>query len=118
MAEVADLQGNLQDVDDEGALWFAVEDEMPPEVCDGTDLDDEDCESQGFDSGTLACAGNCTFDTTGCGTCGNNLIDGDEMCDGTDLGGETCVGLGYGSGTLACAVDCSDFDETACVPVP
>jgi len=37
------------------------------EVCDGTDLGGETCITKGFDSGTLACAGNClSFDTTEC----------------------------------------------------
>jgi hypothetical protein len=37
------------------------------EVCDGTDLDGEDCVSQGFVSGTLACSVGCgSFDTSGC----------------------------------------------------
>ncbi len=31
----------------------------PAEICDGDDLDGETCETQGFDSGTLACAANC-----------------------------------------------------------
>ena len=37
------------------------------DVCDGTDLNGEDCVSQGFASGTLACATDCTaYDTSGC----------------------------------------------------
>ncbi|MEJ2267747.1 MAG: putative metal-binding motif-containing protein [Nanoarchaeota archaeon] len=37
------------------------------EVCDGTDLGEETCVSQGFDSGTLACSEDCqSFDTSGC----------------------------------------------------
>ena len=40
-----------------------------PEVCDGTDLQNEDCISQGFLSGTLACATDCaSFDTSMCTT--------------------------------------------------
>ncbi len=38
-----------------------------PEVCDGTDLDSEDCTDHGFDEGTLGCASNCgSFDTSSC----------------------------------------------------
>jgi hypothetical protein len=36
------------------------------EACDGTDLSGADCVSEGFESGTLACAGDCTFDTSKC----------------------------------------------------
>ncbi|MBX7081615.1 MAG: hypothetical protein K1X88_20605 [Nannocystaceae bacterium] len=37
------------------------------EVCDGTDLGGQDCLSQGFSGGTLACAADCTgFDTSAC----------------------------------------------------
>ncbi len=46
------------------------------EECDGTDLDGETCASQGFLSGTLDCASNCTFDTSGCMNemCGNDAV--------------------------------------------
>ena len=36
------------------------------EKCDDEDLDDQSCESLGRDGGELACADDCTFDTTGC----------------------------------------------------
>ena len=49
------------------------------EVCDGSDLALEDCVSQGFEAGTLACAADCSaFDTTACG----------------DLGADCCVAHG------------------------
>jgi hypothetical protein len=50
------------------------------EVCDGNDLNGEDCVSQGFASGTLACANDCqSFDTSGCtGT----ACTGDSDCPG------------------------------------
>jgi len=39
----------------------------PGETCDGADLDGEDCISQGFGGGVLACAADClSFDTSGC----------------------------------------------------
>ncbi|MBD3866914.1 MAG: hypothetical protein IFK94_02225 [Acidobacteria bacterium] len=63
------------------------------EICDGTDLDGESCQTQGFDVGTLACAGDCTgFDTTGCRT----VVCGDNVCD--SAGGEDC---------LTCDLDCN-----------
>jgi hypothetical protein len=85
------------------------------EECDGADLAGYNCVTLGpnFTGGTLACADDCTFDTSACVTCGNDVIDGGEPCDGADLGGNTCGSLGFASGTLACAVDCT-FDTSAC----
>jgi hypothetical protein len=86
------------------------------ETCDGIDLSGADCESEGFDDGTLACARDCTFDTSGCVTfmCGNDMLEGTEVCDGAALGGETCESQGEGGGTLACLGDCSGFDPAGC----
>ncbi|MBT4835116.1 hypothetical protein HON86_00665 [Candidatus Woesearchaeota archaeon] len=37
------------------------------EVCDGSDLNSETCQTKGFDSGTLSCSNDCsTFDTSDC----------------------------------------------------
>ncbi len=85
------------------------------EVCDGTDLSDATCQSEGFGEGPLACADDClSFDTTGCWTCGDGLVNGDEVCDGTDLSNATCRSQGFRGGTLACANDCLSFDTTGC----
>ena len=58
------------------------------EECDGGDLAGQTCESLGLGSGTLACAGDCTFDTSGCGggpaQCGDGVAEGYEECDGAD----------------------------------
>lgn len=87
------------------------------ELCDGDDLGDETCESQGLLGGRLACAADCLgFDTRGCtaAQCGNDAIEGDELCDGTDLADATCASEGFDNGTLACAADCSDLDVDGC----
>lgn len=89
------------------------------EICDGLDLDGQDCVSQGFVGGTLACNGTCSgFLFSGClgatSVCGNNKAEGVEACDGTDLEAHTCATQGFASGTLACMGDCSDFDASAC----
>jgi PGF-pre-PGF domain-containing protein len=87
------------------------------ETCDGSDLANQTCISQGFDGGTLACQSNCSgFDTTSCITfqCGNDLIEGNETCDGTDLNNTTCIDLGYSGGNLACLADCSYFNTSGC----
>jgi len=58
------------------------------EVCDGTDLDGQDCTTQGFTTGTLACQGDCAaFDTSNCSSqvCGNNILEGDEKCESTEF---------------------------------
>ncbi len=88
------------------------------EICDGTDLKGETCESLGLGSGVLACLPDCSgFNTSGCfkaGECGNNIAEYDEACDGTDLRSETCASFGFNSGQLACLSDCSDFDISGC----
>lgn len=85
------------------------------EVCDGDQLGDATCESEGFGGGTLACAADCSaLDTTMCDACGNDVVDGTEECDGTDLGADDCLSLGFDEGEVACAADCT-YDTTACV---
>ena len=89
------------------------------QVCDGTDLGGQTCQSQGYDEGTLACLPDCTgFDTSGCfdsgPVCGNDIREGDEVCDGTDLAGQSCQSLGYDDGALACLPDCTGFDTSDC----
>ncbi|MBU1245254.1 formylglycine-generating enzyme family protein [Myxococcota bacterium] len=39
---------------------------MYGEMCDGADLDDQTCGTNGFLSGTLSCDGTCGFDLSGC----------------------------------------------------
>ncbi len=87
------------------------------EQCDGTDLAGQDCVTQGFDAGDLACNDDCTFDSSSCMsfTCGDDTVEGDEACDGTDLAGETCLTQGFDEGTLACARNCMDLDTSGCV---
>ncbi len=88
------------------------------ELCDGTDLRGQTCESLGLEAGTLRCRADCsgfdTSDCTGSTVCGNNIAEEDELCDGTDLMGETCVTQGFYTGKLACMEDCSDFDTSGC----
>jgi alpha-tubulin suppressor-like RCC1 family protein len=88
------------------------------EVCDGTDVDGETCESLGLGEGTLVCRDDCSgFDAGGCTSaieCGNNIKEESEVCDGTDVDGETCESLGLDEGTLVCRTDCSGFDASGC----
>jgi subtilisin-like proprotein convertase family protein len=86
------------------------------EECDGTDLGDETCVTQGADEGDLACAKDCTFDLSACVmySCGNDILEGRELCDTDQLQDQTCEGLAFGGGTLACADNCMDYDTSGC----
>jgi len=91
--------------------------ENPPEVCESTNLNGEDCNSRGFDYGTLDCSVDClTFDVSSCGyfSCGNDNVEGSEVCDGTDLNGEDCIGQGFSGGSLDCMAGCGAFDTSGC----
>lgn len=85
------------------------------EECDNAELDGATCESLGFASGDLACADNCTYDTTACETCGNGVIDMGEDCEGDDLAKATCISIdmGFTGGILACNETCG-FDTSGC----
>jgi hypothetical protein len=88
------------------------------EDCD-TDVARESCQGLGFDGGTLACAADCTWETSACHLCGDDVIGGPEVCDGTDLANTDCTDLpgpngNYTGGTLGCEADCSAFDDTDC----
>lgn len=94
------------------------------EECDGETLGSATCSSvDDFTGGALACAADCTFDTSACTTeipedCGNGAIDEGEDCDGTELGGATCDSIaGFSGGDLACAAGCG-FDTSGCEASP
>ena len=58
--------------------------------CEGEDLGGATCETLGYNTGTLACGADCSFDETGCALvefCGNGIDDdgdGDADCDDSD----------------------------------
>lgn len=93
------------------------------EVCDGTDMDGQNCQDHGFLGGTLRCTADCSavvFDQCS-GGCGNNRAEGEgeglaeeEPCDGYDLRGKNCNVEGYELGTVSCLPDCSGFDTSEC----
>jgi alpha-tubulin suppressor-like RCC1 family protein len=110
------------------------------EVCDGTELGGENCETigLGYIGGTLGCK-NCTFDISQCTIgsvcgdgfcddgetevscsvdcvipedCGNGLLDNGEECDENHFGNETCSSRGfYSGGTLVCNSICQINDS-------
>lgn len=98
------------------------------EDCEGSNLNGQTCQTQGYDGGTLSCDGDCFFNVNQCTreTCGNKKIDKPaEQCDNstvdaippTDpLDGQTCQSLGFASGLLACdSADCI-FNTRGCLP--
>ena len=88
------------------------------EVCDGLDLAGQTCQTQGFDSGVLACASDCgAFDVIGCSdgsTCGDGSIEGREECEGSALAGGTCSGEGFTGGLLGCNPTTCMYDTSGC----
>jgi cysteine-rich repeat protein len=63
------------------------------EECDGALLGGMTCATVpgGFTDGTLTCASDCRFDTSGCSTCGNNVPEPGEECDdGNTTAGDGC----------------------------
>ncbi len=86
------------------------------EACEGFELRDATCESEGFTTGTLRCADDCTLDVSECTRCGNGTIEPNEVCEPGDLAGETCASLlGAGVvGNLACDPTCTGFTTVDC----
>ncbi len=82
------------------------------EPCDGDDLGGESCESLGYYGGTLACAGDCTFELGGCeaaGFCGDGIIHPErgEECDGDTVPADACVQAGFLlGGPATCESNC------------
>lgn len=84
----------------------------PGEDCDGQNLDQQTCVTQGYLGGNLSCI-SCHFDYTACHLCGDSAKQPDEECDDLDFGGATCGSLGLGSGNLQCTADCH-IDSSGC----
>lgn len=69
----------------------------PGEQCDGSDLNGQTCQTQGYPSGgTLACSSTCSFDTSGCVPCrftGTACTTNAQCCSGVckgSRGRKTC----------------------------
>ncbi len=85
------------------------------ESCDEDQLGGQTCETQGRAGGVLACTQDCSFDTSGCATCGDGVImEPFETCEGDDLQGASCLTLGYYGGTLACSDQTCTLDTSNC----
>ncbi len=88
----------------------------PNEACEGFELRDATCGTEGFTGGRLGCTTSCELDTSGCFTCGDGSVDEGEAGDGALLGGAACarvLGDAY-VGELGCADDCGALDTSAC----
>jgi len=80
------------------------------EVCDGTDLAGQTCETRGYYAQTtgLACTPDCKFDESGCEQrCGDGVRNGTEQCDGSDLGGDCQTAGFYNAAGLTCTSFCT-----------
>jgi len=66
------------------------------ESCDGIDLGGQSCSTQGFSGGSLACNGDCTFNTAGCTVCspvGASCTVNSQCCSNSckgKTGAKTC----------------------------
>jgi hypothetical protein len=79
------------------------------EECDGSNLADQTCQTQGFEQGQLTCAA-CRFVKTLCTKrCGNGALDPGERCDGM-LGVPACTTWGANR----CGDDCQ-IDTANCL---
>jgi uncharacterized protein DUF1566 len=87
------------------------------EQCDGSNLNGQTCQTEGFpEGGTLSCNSSCQFDTSGCFVCGDGKVDGPEQCDQGNLNGGTCSSATSGAkpfGTLSCGGGCV-FNTSGC----
>jgi cysteine-rich repeat protein len=91
------------------------------ESCEPEPLDvaGRSCLDFGYYRGELGCNASCGFDLAGCeGTCGDELLEGDEDCElvaggAPLLGDATCGDFGYYGGALGCGGGCR-FDLGAC----
>jgi cysteine-rich repeat protein len=94
------------------------------EACDGTELNSQTCQSQGFVGGGLSCDNNCEFDTSDClsQVCGNGQIENTEQCDDSNTNnGDGCssscaIETGYSCSGIpsTCSPSISKFETLSC----
>lgn len=87
------------------------------ETCEGTNLDNQTCQTRGFAGGTLSCDGTCHFNESACIAmgCNNGIREASEQCEGSDLNGGTCENQGFLQGTLACSTMSCTYDTAGCI---
>lgn len=98
----------------EGLGYCGNSDQEGSEQCDGTDLGNQTCISQGYDNGTLVCSPGCVLNTGPCTDCGNGVKEYTESCDSLDMAGLSCADFGFSGGDLLCDSQCS-FNTSSCI---
>lgn len=75
------------------------------ELCDGSNLNSQTCDSLGFGTGTLACTVGCQFDSSGCSAGATSSCDG--IWNATDVtDGNECDGGGSPGNVTNCQASC------------
>jgi len=99
------------------------------EECDFSDFGGRSCESLGYTSGSLRCAGGCKLNKSNCVSsvdtrCGDNAVQKPnsanfmEQCDGSNLDSKVCSDFDdYTGGSLSCHGDCT-LDYPGCTGAP
>ncbi len=84
------------------------------EVCDLLQINDQTCESLGFEGGQLGCNVTCDdYNILGCYVCGNGVVDIVEDCEVDVPKGVDCQSMGFEGGELVCGADCF-YDTSDC----
>lgn len=82
------------------------------EQCDGDNLNESSCQTQGYASGELRCSSSCHYETSSCVeqtpvTCGNGVKEAGEACDGQDIGdAAACPGGDAPTCDASCELSC------------
>ena len=84
------------------------------EACDLAQLNNETCQSLGYQGGQLGCLLTCEdYNLLGCFICGNGTVDLGEDCEGETVPEDvSCESMGFQGGQLICGADCLyDMDD-------
>ncbi|MFT4702569.1 MAG: hypothetical protein ACI81R_000254 [Bradymonadia bacterium] len=93
------------------------------EVCDGGDVGEISCQSEGFFAGEVICSDDCqAVDASACvpNVCPSGTIEGDEVCEPGLVAARcdeftTGDDVPYVGGIVRCTDDCFAYDLAACV---
>ncbi len=81
-------------------------------------LNEQTCQTQGFDGGTLLCNNDCAYDTGDCYVCGDGTLNNDEECELSlpfdTFACGTLTGESWDGGDISgCRADCS-YERSNC----
>ncbi|MBN2722832.1 MAG: hypothetical protein JXR95_02045 [Deltaproteobacteria bacterium] len=88
-------------------------DEKCDTFAERTALENTDCSTADetlYDGGTVYCTEDCRYDTSGCGKCGDGILQSPEQCDTNRV--EACRDAGYFTGDASCNDDCTSNFES------